>query len=72
MRSGQCPKCGSANIYTKQFGLEGPKVDGKMVSASEDYICTDCGYFETYVKDKDMLNRIVQRAEKLGDWKKVK
>jgi len=37
-----------------------------------DYIRTDCGYFETYIIDKDALSKIVTRAGKLGDWKKAK
>ena len=65
MRSGQCPKCGSSNVYVKQYGLLDVKVDGR-VSEHEDYICTDCGYFECYVTDQKRLNHVKE------NWKRVR
>jgi hypothetical protein len=71
MKSGKCSQCGSSNVYVKEYELYTITLNGKRV-ANESYICTDCGYFETYVSDKDALSNIVQRAEKIGDWKKAK
>lgn len=71
MKSGKCPKCNSSNVYFKEYALNSVSLDGKRV-ASVDYICTDCGYFETYITDKDALSKVVTRAEKLGDWKKAR
>ncbi|MFZ5903021.1 MAG: hypothetical protein ACOYZ8_05685 [Chloroflexota bacterium] len=50
--------------------LDKVTLDGKGVEYA-DYVCTDCGYFETYITDKDALSKIPVRAEKLGDWQRV-
>ena len=71
MKSGTCPKCNSTNIYFKPNELTEIRVHLKKVECT-DYVCTDCGYFETYITDANALKQIVTRAEKLGDWKKVK
>jgi len=71
MRNGTCPKCDSANVYFKEFALDKVTLDGKNVEYVN-YVCTDCGYFETYITDKYVLSKIFTRAEKMGDWKQVK
>ena len=71
MKSGICPKCNSANVYFKPYELSEVRLHLKKVECL-DYVCTDCGYFETYITDKDALGKIHVRAEKLGDWKKAK
>ncbi len=71
MKSGTCPKCNSSNIYLKAYALDKITLDGKAVEYTN-FVCTDCGYFETYITDKEALSKIVTRAEKLGDWKKMK
>lgn len=71
MKNGICPKCNSANVYFKPDELREVRLHLKKVECV-DYVCADCGYFETYITDKDALGRIPVRAEKLGDWKKAK
>lgn len=71
MKNGICSKCNSSNVYFKPYALDKVTLDDKSVEYT-DYVCTDCGYFETYITDKDALNKIPVRAEKLGDWKKAK
>lgn len=71
MKSGKCIKCSSSNVYVKEYELNPITLNGKRV-ANESYICTDCGFFETYISDKDALSKIVRYAEKIGDWKKAK
>jgi len=71
MKNGKCIKCNSSNVFVKAHELNKFVLNAKAV-AHESYVCTDCGYFETYITDKDALSKIVTRAEKLGDWKKVK
>jgi len=63
MKSGTYPKCNSSAVYFKKYALDVVNLDGKRV----DYICTDCGYFETYITEKEALSKISKRAEKLGD-----
>jgi len=70
MKSGKCPKCNSSNVYFKDYALTEVRLDGKQVDYVA-HICADCGYFETYITNKDALGRIVARAEKLGDWMKA-
>jgi len=70
MKSGKYPKCNSSNVYFKEYALDAVNLDRKWVEHVS-YICTDCGYFETYITNKDALGRIVARAEKLGDWMKA-
>jgi len=71
VKNGKCIKCNSSNVYVKEYELNTITLNGKRI-ANESYVCTDCGYFETYITDKDALSKIITRAEKLGDWKKVK
>ncbi|RJP47550.1 MAG: hypothetical protein C4583_16465 [Anaerolineaceae bacterium] len=71
MKNGTCPKCKSSNVYFKPYALDKVTLDGKGVDYT-DYVCTERGYFETYITDKDALSKIPVRAEKIGDWKKAK
>ena len=71
MKSGTCPKCNSTHVYFKDYELAEVRMNGKQVQYTA-YICTDCGYFETYITDSNALKQIPVRAEKLGDWKKAK
>ena len=70
MKNGTCPKCSSTHIYFKPYALDKVTLDGKSVEYTS-WVCTDCGYIETYITDKDTLDKIPVRAEKLGDWKKA-
>jgi predicted nucleic-acid-binding Zn-ribbon protein len=71
MKNGTCPKCNSTNVYFQDYELVQVLVNGKKVEY-RGYVCTDCGYCETYITDKDTLDKIPVRAEKIGDWKKAK
>ncbi|MBM3150655.1 MAG: hypothetical protein FJZ96_00380 [Chloroflexi bacterium] len=71
MKNGKCIKCTSDNVFVKEYELNTLTLNGTRI-ANQSYICTDCGYFETYITDKAALGKIITRAEKLGDWKKVK
>jgi hypothetical protein len=65
MKRGTCPKCDSDDVYFKEYALNIVNLDGKNVPYI-DYVCTSCGYFETYITDKNALSKIAGRAEKLG------
>ena len=71
MKSGKCTKCNTTNVFVKEYELNTWMLNGKRI-ANESYICTNCGYFETYITDKEALSKIVTRAEQLGDWKKAR
>jgi hypothetical protein len=70
MKKGTCVKCSSSEVYVKEYELYVITLDGRRV-ANESYVCANCGYFETYITDRDALGKMVARAQKLGDWKKV-
>lgn len=76
MKNGTCPKCNSSTVYTKRQGIDLAVESAFYVRISSErmtrslkdvdhYVCTACGYFETYIEDKDRLQAIT------GDWKKV-
>ena len=75
MKNGKCIKCNSATVYTAQLGvfygdlkLEGagfPGIIGSPLYIS--YLCTTCGYFENYVDDQQMLQKVSSNK----GWKKV-
>jgi predicted nucleic-acid-binding Zn-ribbon protein len=74
MKSGVCPKCGSATVYSQPGGLGFGNQDkiylyhvgpiGKP-STTKAYLCTTCGYHEVYLTDKDFL------AEAAAAWARV-
>ncbi len=67
MKSGKCPKCGSPNVYTKQY--KQAEILGGLVGRTgeqDDYICTDCGYYESYIVDKEGLQRVREKWKRVG------
>ena len=64
MKDCKCPKCGSTDVYTKDWGLEPRKISDRSQMHS-DYICTGCGYVESYYTREKVLNDISKK------WKKV-
>jgi hypothetical protein len=73
LKAGVCPQCGSECIRS------GAGIDGKeglrggnripitilLHIALDNYICVDCGYVESYIHDRGILNRIAR------EWPKV-
>ena len=81
MKSGVCPKCGSRNIYTNignskksKFVAQG---HGLLISQSylrgfnfvsfDDYVCTDCGYVESYILNEEKLKDIRDLWSRIGE-----
>ena len=73
MKSGVCPKCNSTSVFS---GAEVPLKKGPFASnaipisltvmaAMDNYVCSQCGYVESYVSDASKLDTIVKK------WKKV-
>lgn len=73
----KCPKCSSDNIFVRRGGVGwgaqvmvngvgfGMKPTGDWLT----YLCTDCGYFENYVTQKDWLAKIQADPQK-AEWQK--
>jgi predicted nucleic-acid-binding Zn-ribbon protein len=74
MREGVCPKCGSSEVYygssaTGQTGLIAISFWSfpiRMVF----YVCTDCGYTESYIPEKKSLRDIAKKWQR-ADWQQV-
>lgn len=75
MKTGQCPKCNNQTVYKKtENGISYGSAKGvyvytsavTMPSGSEDYICTTCGYFERYIIDREKLDAVAKKWDKVG------
>ena len=58
MKSGNCPKCGSEEVYVKRKNIGG----GNNIPIGswwqgavpfDNYVCASCGYVENYISDVD-------------------
>jgi predicted nucleic-acid-binding Zn-ribbon protein len=60
MKSGQCPKCGSSEIYSGRAHNQRSAMNISMFKHArlEDFVCADCGYIESYVIDNAKLDDI--------------
>ena len=68
MRNGNCPKCGSTEVYDGSRVAEGqlsvPRsvpLKGISRAALTDLVCGKCGYIESYIADADTLADIARR-----------
>ncbi|MBC8393301.1 MAG: hypothetical protein H8E17_12140 [Deltaproteobacteria bacterium] len=73
MREGKCPKCGSDEIYA---GIDvapksGPFASNSIpiglfsIAALDNYVCTQCGYLESYIADSEKLEGISRKWRKI-------
>lgn len=73
MKDGQCPRCHSHQVYSSsELSHKSGVSKSNTIPLSffrtiplDNYVCTNCGYVESYVAEPDMLSVI----EDL--WKKV-
>jgi len=75
LKSGNCPKCNSTEIYTTSGTTKRGEriiipVTGSKFFLLEIYICTDCGHFEEFVPDKELEDKTFINKIK-ESWKKV-
>lgn len=72
MKSGVCPNCGSAEIYSgAELTFKGGYHNAIPitlfgVAELDNYVCADCGFVESYIGDRAKLAAIKDK------WKKVK
>ena len=78
MKNGRCPRCDSTNVFMNRSGVEWADESGWITiwmgnpdsksgkqSHNDSYICIDCGYFENYILERDILHEVQTK------WKKV-
>ena len=70
MRDGQCPKCNSKTVYSKQGGVGSTHIHvytGILSVPVEilSFVCTTCGYFENYIADENKLADVAQKWDKV-------
>lgn len=64
MKNGVCPRCharevySSANIRYKTGNSSTIPLSFLRSIPLDNYVCTNCGYVESYVADQDMLSRV--------------
>ena len=74
MKQGKCPKCGSKEIFCGKdiqlksgpFGSNSIPISMTSIAALDNYVCTECGYVESYVADKAKLKEITIRWPQAG------
>jgi membrane protein YqaA with SNARE-associated domain len=67
MKRGQCPKCGSTEIYTsRQSGYYGVLVSWLSVAPVSCFVCAGCGLVEKYIDSEKHLTKIAQGWDRAG------
>ena len=68
MKSGVCPKCKSNEVYYREGGITTSSVTVAVtswsVATTDNYVCTDCGYLESYITKPKFLQKIIDKWTK--------
>lgn len=77
MKNGRCPRCNSTNIFCNSNGIDygGDSYTIELwIGSSDDrlnrqsdfmsYVCVDCGHFENYILDRNILREIREKWNK--------
>ena len=67
MKNGVCPKCGSKNIYVadRRSPSNFVVVTWARGARLTTYVCTECGFAERYIRDKQSLRLISENCPKV-------
>ena len=73
MKNGQCPRCGSKEIYSganiplKSGPFAGNAIPITLLSmaALDNYVCVDCGLVESYISEASKLEEVVKSWDKV-------
>jgi hypothetical protein len=74
VKNGKCPKCDSDKVFHGAeipakfgpFGSNSIPITMLSIASLDNYVCTECGYLESYVAESTKLKEISKK------WPKVK
>ena len=74
MKAGICPKCTSSRVFSGAsialkkgpFGSNSIPIGLTSIAALDNYVCTSCGYVESYVSDLGKLTEISRKWDGVG------
>lgn len=74
MKKGTCPKCSSPEVHVSEdawgqrgtYGSNTVPITMFKNAKLNNYICTNCGYVENYIKKDSMLTKIKNKWPKAG------
>ena len=70
MKNGICPKCDSKEIYRlgkrRTSGISVMNISAMRRALLYNYVCVSCGCIEIYVIDKEDLEVIAKKGEKVN------
>ena len=74
MKTGICPKCSSTEVFSGAgialkkgpFGSNAIPIKLSSIAALDNYVCTSCGYVESYISDLGKLNTISRKWDNVG------
>ena len=69
MKTGICPKCTSTKVFSGAdiilkkgpFGSNAIPIKLSSIAALDNYVCTSCGYVESYISDLGKLSEISRK-----------
>ncbi len=75
MKSGVCPKCQSTEVFSGTdiplkkgpFGSNAIPVSMTSIAALDNYVCSDCGYVESYIGETDKLKEIHRKWTRVAE-----
>ena len=76
MKNGKCPKCSENTVYMSKTGITYhtggamyvQNLKSFLIMPLKDYdvyVCTSCGYYETYITDDGKLKEIASKWNKI-------
>jgi predicted nucleic-acid-binding Zn-ribbon protein len=74
LKTGICPKCTSKEVFSGAgimlkkgpFGSNAIPIGLTSIAALDNYVCTSCGYVESYISDPGKLAEIAGKWDKAG------
>jgi hypothetical protein len=74
LKTGICPKCTSTKVFSGAgialkkgpFGSNAIPIGLTSIAALDNYVCTSCGYMESFISDLGKLTEISRKWDNVG------